>query len=358
MAWINLICGPYTFGRKDASTYDGITPFTNGHDVSTPNPMYWARMDTMVDLAKRYGITLVLDPADAGSFLDWLKESGTDKSEAYGRFLGERFHDDVNIIWMHGNDYGSWDDDPYVSAVAKGIRETDPAKLQTIELNPPVSTSFDDQLWPPLIDLNAAYSYTPTYDVVRRAYTETPTKPVFMVEANYEFENNDGGPKTTDQALRHQEYWTMTSGATGQLYGNKYTWGLQYDDWKDHFDTKAVEQYTLMATFFGDRKWWELVPDLDGTFVTGGDGKATGTGDVLRNDHTTGAITPDGSLAVVYVPAWRTVDIDTSKLASGFVARWFDPTDGHDEEATRPYRPPGVNSVNDKDWVLVFEQPS
>jgi hypothetical protein len=357
-AWVNVICGPYTFGRADASTFDGITPFTDGHDVSTPNPTYWARIDTMVQLAKQHGITLILDPADAGSFLDWLKESGTAKSEAYGRFLGERYHDAVNVIWMHGNDSGYWDYDPYVSAVAKGIREADPAKLQTVELNPPVSTSFDDPVWPPLIDLNAAYAYTPTYDIVRRAYTETPTKPVFMVEANYEFENNDRGPKTTDEALRRQEYWTMTSGATGQLYGNKYTWGLQYDDWKDHIDTKAVEQYSLMARFFGEREWWELVPDLDGTFVTGGAGKATDKGDVLRNDHTTGDFTPDGSLAVVYVPVWRTVDIDTSKLKPGFIARWFDPTDGHYEDAKGSYRPPGRNSAGATDWVLVFEQPS
>ena len=34
-----------------------------------------------------------------------------------------------------------------------------------------------------------------------------------------------GGPRTTDETLRRQEYWTMLSGATGQLYGNGYTWG-------------------------------------------------------------------------------------------------------------------------------------
>ena len=41
-----------------------------------------------------------------------------------------------------------------------------------------------------------------------------------MVEANYEGENDYTGPGT----LRRQEYWTLLSGATGQFYGNKYTW--------------------------------------------------------------------------------------------------------------------------------------
>ena len=78
-AWVNLICGPYTYGRKDASTYDGITPFTTKDDVATPNPAYWARMDTMVDLAKKYGITLLLDPAETGTFIDMLTKNGVEK---------------------------------------------------------------------------------------------------------------------------------------------------------------------------------------------------------------------------------------------------------------------------------------
>jgi hypothetical protein len=47
-----------------------------------------------------------------------------------------------------------------------------------------------------------------------------------MEEANYEFQNNsntDGGSLAN---LRRQEYWTMLSGATGQLYGSAYTWIL------------------------------------------------------------------------------------------------------------------------------------
>jgi len=245
-----------------------------------------------------------------------------------------------------------------VSAVAKGIRETDPAKLQTIELNPPVSTSFDDPLWPPLIDLDAAYAYSPTYDVVRRAYGETPTMPVFMVEANYEFENNDGGPKTSDLSLRRQEWWTMTSGATGQLYGNKYTWGFEDDDWKEHFDTPAVDQYALMAAFFRPRAWQDLVPDLDHHFLVKGAGDPTEDGDVLENDDATAAVTADGTLAVVYIPTSRTVELDTSTLQPGFTARWFDPSDGSSRDAKAPYTTPGKNAAGEEDWVLVFEQPS
>jgi hypothetical protein len=36
--WINLLCKPYTGGRPEGSTYDGILPFTTPDDLATPNP--------------------------------------------------------------------------------------------------------------------------------------------------------------------------------------------------------------------------------------------------------------------------------------------------------------------------------
>ena len=47
-------------------------------DLASPNPDYFARMDTMVEIAARHGITLLLDPAETGSFRDLLRENGVD----------------------------------------------------------------------------------------------------------------------------------------------------------------------------------------------------------------------------------------------------------------------------------------
>src|SRR5260221_3205027 len=54
-AWVNLLCGTYTGGRPDASTYDGIIPFTTPGDVSTPNEPFFARVDHMLRLAAQHG---------------------------------------------------------------------------------------------------------------------------------------------------------------------------------------------------------------------------------------------------------------------------------------------------------------
>jgi hypothetical protein len=312
----------------------------------------------MVEMAANHGITLLLDPAETGSFRDLLKDNGSAKAEAYGAFLGDRYKAAKNIIWFLGNDYQTeqWETyDPYEIALSKGLRQADSNRLQTIELNFNESTSYDNAAWNPLIDIATAYTYFPTYDSVLHAYNAAPTKPVLMVEANYEGENNTGGAKTTDETLRRQEYWTMLSGATGQLYGHGGTWGFTDSAWKKHFDTPAVRQLGEMATLFRSRDWQDLVPDQDQSFLTDGSGTYATEGDVLDNDYATAAITPDGSLGMVYVPGERTLTVDSSKLVAGATARWFDPVSGAFQPASSPFTTPGKNAGGDKDWVLVFE---
>jgi Protein of unknown function (DUF4038)/Putative collagen-binding domain of a collagenase len=360
-AWVNLLCGPYTRNPNGTSTYDGIKPFVQDDDLSTPNPDYFARIDTVVKLAARHNITLLLNPAETGSFRDLLKKNGVDKSRSYGEFVGSRYRNDPKIIWMLGNDYqeDQWETyDPFVIALSEGIRSADPKKLQTIELNYNMSTSYDNPSWPGKTDVATAYSYYPTYDSVLKAYNSKPTQPVVMVEANYEFENNTGGPPTTDETLRRQEYWTMLSGATGQFYGNGYTWGLNGDDWKEHFDTKAVTEFALMVKLLIDRPWQDLVPDQSHELLVKGGGDYLADGDVLDSFYATAARTPDGSFGLVYVPTARRITLDLSKMKPGVTTRWFDPTDGSFVPASEPFKPPDKNSAGDGDWVLVIEAPS
>jgi len=157
---------------------------------------------------------------------------------------------------MHGNDFQSWRntaDTGLVQAVARGIRSVDSNHIHTVELNFYTSGSLDDPRWAPLIDLNAAYTYYPTYAQVLGEYNRSEFKPVFMVEAHYEFEQNFFVGGGSAQNLRRQEYWTMLSGATGQLYGSGNTWRLQ-KEWEVNLDTPGVYQLKYMKDFFGARR--------------------------------------------------------------------------------------------------------
>ena len=109
--------------------------------------------------------------------------------------------------------------------VAQGIRDTDPSALQTVELNFVTSSSLDDLAWAPLIDLNASYTYDPAYVLLLKDYNRNDFLPNFFVEGSYEDEQNSSTvPAGTPQQLRRQEYWSLLSGVTGQLFGNHSIW--------------------------------------------------------------------------------------------------------------------------------------
>jgi Protein of unknown function (DUF4038)/Putative collagen-binding domain of a collagenase len=230
------------------------------------------------------------------------------------------------------------------------------------------------------------------YAQVLTEYNRQNFKPVFMVEANYEFESLPGTDGGSAQNLRRQEYWAMLGGAAGQLYGSAHTWQLQ-KGWEANLDTTGVIQLSFMKNLFVSRKWYELAPDQTHAVVTAGyDGfscnvgkfvayvsrdpnslmsrafgrvrKLSGRGSITSNTCATAARTSDGSLAIVYMPTIRAITVDMTKLAGATTARWYDPTSGEygdvqgspfANEGSRQFIPSGANKSGDGDWVLVLE---
>jgi Protein of unknown function (DUF4038)/Putative collagen-binding domain of a collagenase len=360
--WVNLLCNNYTGCNADGTTFDGIQPFSTPGNLTTPNETYFARVDKVLSLAAQYGILVILDPIETGGWLGVLKSNSPEVAFEYGQYLGNRYKEYSNIIWMSGNDYQSWtdvDDDTRVLAVAQGIKDVAPAQIHTVELNYRVSSSLDDPRWEPVIQLDAAYTYMPTYAEVLKEYNRPNFLPVFMLEANYEGEYDYMGP----QSLRRQEYWAFLSGSTGQLYGNRYTWQF-LSDWKNHLDTPGSLQFQYAANFFATRRWFDMVPDQNHVVVTNGYGTFTDSGTVNDSDYLTAARTPDGKLIVAYVPTERTLTVDMAQAAGPVHAQWFDPASGTystiaesplANAGLREFHTPGKNTDGDGDWVLILE---
>ena len=81
-------------------------------------------------------------------------------------------------------------------------------------------------------------------------------------------------------------------------------------------------------------------------------------------DYVTAARTPDGTLAMAYVPSSRTITVDLSTLGGPVTARWYDPTAGtftsipgspFPNAGSMQFATPGTNAGDDDDWVLVLE---
>ena len=161
----------------------------------------------------------------------------------------------------------------------------------------------------------------------------------------------------------------MTTGATGQLYGSSYTWDT--GDWateQAHLDTPAITQLQYMENVFAARAWYNLVPDQSHTFLTAGMGTYDSTqDDVLQSNYSTAALTPDGTLGMVYVPAATTITIDLGRMAGTVTARWYDPTTNTYQAAgsltyasggSQQFTTPGTHSDGASDWLLVLEASS
>jgi Protein of unknown function (DUF4038)/Putative collagen-binding domain of a collagenase len=364
--WINLLCRKGTGGRDDGSTYDGLLPFEQADDFSKPREAYFARCDRMIRLAEKHGMLVILDPCETIDHLKPMLKDGLKACREFGRYLGNRYKDFDNILWLHGNDFQTWknvEHDAVVTALALGIKDKDARHLHTVELNYLVSGSRDDERWAPIIDLSAAYTYYPTYAQVLKEYNRKPAQPVILIEADYEFERD-----STPAMLRRQEYWALLSGAAGQLYGNGYTWPFTIG-WKDKLDTPGAKQMAHVQSLFGRRAWHKLVPDQKHAVVIAGygtldDTTTEGNRYVMTSDYVTTARTPDGTLAMAYLPSLRTIKVDMTQLAGPATARWYDPSLGIYalvkaspllNTGKRDFTPPGNNGDGDGDWVLVLE---
>jgi hypothetical protein len=372
--WVELLCVPYTGGRADGSMLDGTLPFTatlssGEFDLSTPNEAYFAHVDRIINMAATNGIQIMLDPLDTGGLTQTALDNGVTKCRAYGQYLGNRYKNFPNLIWLSGNDFQGWRtaaNDAVITAVALGIRDNDTNHIQTVELDYYISSSLDDPNWKPIVGLNFAYTYYPTYVEVLHAYQQSTNMPVFMGEEHYEFETvgdpNSGQELGTPLVLRRQEYWTLLSGGAGQMYGNGNTWPFK-SGWKNYLETTGARQLQYVTALFASRAWYNLIPDINHTVLTSGYGTYATSGAVSANNYVTAAKTADGTLALAYLPTIGTVTINLASMNGAVTARWYDPENGTYQSingspfpntGTHNFMPPGNNSGGDGDWVLVL----
>ena len=129
---VNLI--EHRFCAAPPKTRAGLAPFKKAGDFSTPNPDYFAFAHGVVKKANDRGIVVWLFPSYLGfgggeeGFFSEMKDGGRARLRAYGRFVGERFKDLPNIVWVMGGDFTPGEADRWtVTEVAEGIREVDSA---------------------------------------------------------------------------------------------------------------------------------------------------------------------------------------------------------------------------------------
>jgi hypothetical protein len=361
----------------------GAAPFTTPGNLATPNEAYFAHVDRVVDLAAAKGIAVMLTYlylGNAGGSEGWTVElSGAvnDQTVAfeYGRYLGARYRDRANVVWVAGGDYlptpGS-ELDRRVHKIYEGIRAGGATQLLTAHWTPDHS-STDSPTFAGDVDLNGAYQYGVTYPESRAAYGASPVRPAFLLETGYEaMEWVPGDPAS----MRAYAYQGLLSAIGGVFYGHRDVWEFATDTWASGYspvfqrwqlslDAPGARDMARLDALFDGLAWWRLVPSEAAgmrRLVTAGGG-ANGT-----LNWVTAAAAPAGDLLVAYVPrtgtAPRSVTIDASVLSGPARARWYNPTTGafvviadtQPNAAGSVFTTPGDNGSGANDWVLVLDR--
>lgn len=373
-AIVSLIGSPTNGGTANSgATYDGIQPFVGGN-ITVWNEAYWTRMDNYLTTLKNHGITAFLYPMDGWNTLSGTAFSGKSAADCntYGRMVATRYASYPNIVWMAGGDYNGYNNtvNTQFQNMLSGIRSTGDTRVFSTQLNNETLTT-DVSFFESLSNWNFAYTYTPTYQKILRGYDRSPStrdpRPVLFGEGNYEGEDNYGGPATTNETLRRQQIWSLTSGAAGEFTGSQ-DWQF-LSGWEGRLDTAWVTQAQKIRGVFAGLNWRLLVPDEAAPIVTTGRGtKLTSDTslDVLQNDYVTAAQTPDKSQTVIYVPTSlsgagtaRTITLNVAQLPTSFVATWVDPTDAAASQTANVdgsgnVTVPGAHADGTRDWLLVI----
>jgi hypothetical protein len=365
--------------------YGGV-PF-DGADFTHEDPKYWAHVDDVIHRAATHGITVALSPAfvglySPGGYLASIQASSEELLAAYGEFLGDRYKNFPNIIWVVGGDVDpATGVVPKINALAVGIRSKDTVHLIVAE-GEPQRAALDTLSDAPWMDLNWLYFHTTNIPSNAAAnYSRSPWLPPLQGEGWYENEHS-----ATPLGLREQGYWAVLSGAYpgNGGFGNRPLWyfnGAGFaqhgePNWQSQLNSEGSVDQMYLGKLFRSREHWKLVPDTDHTVMTAGyDSRSfsssaweTVTSLVHRQPYRLGsesavaARTSDGQTIIAYIPSGSaaTITVDMSKITdatSQAKSWWFNPKTGSATligifltKNSTQFTPPDRN-----DWILVID---
>jgi hypothetical protein len=332
----------------------GDGPFTTPRDFTTPNEKYFEHADWVIRKAGEKGIQVFLAPIYLGyigtdeGWIEEALENGPEKCHAWGRYLGKRYRDFDNLVWLMGGDRNPEKARQDVDAVASGIKEFDQRHLFTAHCHPENSAvdQFRTDGW---LDLNDTYTYGIVHKKLLGDYDREPAMPFILTESTYEGEHN-----ASLVQIRRQAYWALLCGATGQFMGNRPIW-LFDPGWQAALKSVGAQDMTRLKALFTSRSWYELIPDQKHEVVVDGLGEFNGL------DYLAAARTGDGGTLIAYLPSSRTFTVDLTKLAGTNVqVWWYNPRTGEaggggvfTTNTKRQFTPPAEG-----DWVLVLDDAS
>jgi hypothetical protein len=265
-----------------------------GRESSLLNPEYnmpdleqIRKIEKMISYANSKGITLWIHPWWSRESID--KSIGEENMVRWWRYVVDRLHA-YNVIWVlageyNMNNYGGFPLS-FWNRLGETVKAEDPyRRIVSAHPTPPMweggadapqwstAEAVHSQSW---IDYNqcqtghARWCNELTPEIITRAYSMTPAKPIVVTEPWYEF--IEGNPTAMD--IRFGAWSAMMSGAAGHSYGGGHIWlahlperPVEVGDWL--MDTNLNTNTMLypgavsvgfMGKYLRNINWWKLEP--------------------------------------------------------------------------------------------------
>jgi hypothetical protein len=268
----------------------GAVPWLDGNPA-TPNDAFFEHADHLAQFAAARGIVLAMLPT-WGYYVNNVGVFNTENAFAYGKWLGQRYKSQPNIIWVNGGDRIPTGYEEVWRALGRGLRAGD-GGAHLITYHPcgwtHSSQYFHDDDW---LDFNMIETWTEwakVYPAVTYDSQLLPIKPVVLGEGAYE--NGPEYPQgpISPLVVRRQAWWAFMAGGYC-TYGQNRMWQAD-PGWTDTFDTPGAAHMTLHRQIATSRDWWRRVPD-QGLFASG-----------VSSERTLNAAvrSPEGDWAMIYL---------------------------------------------------------
>ncbi len=341
---------------------------------------YWDHVDYIIKKAAEKGIYMALVPVWGTNVKD--KKVKNDAAGKYAAFLGKRYKDQWNIIWLNGGDIKGSEQMQVWKTIAETLRKNDPKHLITFHPRGRTASSdwFHKASW---LDFNMVQSghrrysqdtskneknhYGPdNYKYIDVDYKLTPIKPTIDGEPSYEDIpqglHDPKEPRWTAADIRRYGYWSVFAGAFGYTYGHNSVMQMfkktdkdpaygPNDEWDVAINADGAKQMKHLKNLMLSRSYFDRVPDQSLIAEKNGE------------KYEYQVATRGKDYVMVYTYTGRPISVQMGKIEGEKVkATWFDPKNGKstfigefDNEGVKVFTPAGTPK-DGNDWVLILDK--
>lgn len=358
---------------------NGDLPFSNLEKWEF-NEAYFKHVDRLIDMAAERGIHIALLPTWGDKLFKNTWGTGPEifnpkTAYNYGKWIGDRYKDRKNLIWVLGGDRTPRENSADVEVwnqMAKGILDSkDPNNPILLTFHPqpaePGGSSnwFHQADWLSFNMHQTGHCPGPSYQKIAYDYALSPAKPTIDGEPLYEehpycFNAKDQGYSEAAD-IRRIMYWNVFAGGAGQTYGCHAVWQM-YDldqipvngplrPWSLSLDLEVANQVRHLKTLMLSRDYFSRIPDQSLIASTQADDE----------QYLAATRSATGSYAMIYFPEGTTTRLNLSSLKGKSVkSTWYDPRTGvtfagttYTPDKRIEVSPPSQGRGND--WVLILD---